>query len=115
MKEFMMLFRTEKADNTAPTPEEMQATMKIWQDWIGGIAAQGKFVGTNALGTQGKTVHADGVVTDGPYAELKEIVGGYIIVKADTLEEAVQLSEGCPILSIDGGKVEVRDVMVFDQ
>lgn len=114
MSEFMMIFRTGKMDNSGRTPEEMQALMQVWQDWIGGIAAQGKFVGTNALGPKGKTISNEGIVTDGPYAELKEIVGGYIIVKADNLDEAVKLSEGCPTLSIPGGKVEVRDVMVFD-
>lgn len=114
MTEFMMIFRTEKMDNSGQTPEEMQAIMQIWQDWIGSIAAQGKFVSTNALNTTGKTVTSEGVITDGPYAELKEIVGGYIIVKAEDLDEAVKLSEGCPILSIPTGKVEVRGVRVFD-
>jgi hypothetical protein len=113
MKEFMMLFRTEQSNAPKPSPEQMQEMVKTWQDWIGGIAAQDKFVATNALGYQGKTVHADATVTDGPYAELKEIVGGYIIVKAENLDEAVKLAEGCPTLAI-GGKVEVRDVMVFD-
>jgi hypothetical protein len=113
MKEFMMIFRNEKNDAPAPSPEQMQAMIKTWQDWIGGIAAQGKFVATNALGFQGKTVKADGMITDGPYAELKEIVGGYIIVKAANLDEAVKLSEGCPTLAM-GGCVEVRDVMVLN-
>lgn len=111
MKEFMMLFRSE--ENTVhPAPEEMQAQIDLWQDWIGGIAAQGKFVGTNALGIEGKVVGPNNVVTDGPYIEMKEMVGGYIIVKADDIDDAVRLSEGCPTLSA-GGKVEVRDVMVF--
>ena len=113
MKEFMMIFRNDK-DRPMPTPEQMQGAIKQWQDWIGGIASQGKFVATNALGFQGKTVHSDGTITDGPYTELKEIVGGYIIVKADNIEDAVKLSEGCPTLTT-GGKVEVRDVMVFEQ
>ena len=112
MKEFMMIFRNEKNDNPKPSPEQMQAMIKQWQDWIGGIAAQGKFVATNALGFEGKTVHADATITDGPYAELKEIVGGYIIVKADDLDDAVKLADGCPTLAM-GGKVEVRDVMVI--
>lgn len=109
----MMLFRTEKSDAPKPSPEQMQAMVKQWQDWIGGIAAQGKFVATNALGSSGKTVQSDGIVTDGPYAEIKEVVGGYIIVKAENLEDAVKLSDGCPTLARDGGKVEVRDFMVF--
>lgn len=114
MKNFMMLFRTETTDSLKPSPEQMQAMVKQWQDWIGGIAAQGKFVSTDALGYQGKTVDSNGVITDGPYAEVKEIIGGYIMVKAENLEDAVKLSEGCPTLDRPDGKVEVRDVMVFD-
>ncbi len=114
MKEFMMIFRNEKNNHPHPSPEQMQAAVKQWQDWIGGIAAQGKFVATNALGFEGKTINANGLVLDGPYAEIKEIVGGYIIVKADNLDEAVKLADGCPTLST-GGKVEVRDVMVLDK
>lgn len=113
MKEFMMIFRTEKSDQPMPSPEQMQVMVKQWNDWIGGIAAQGKFVATNALGMEGQTVSSNGVISDGPYAELKEIVGGYMIVKADNLQDAVKLSEGCPTLAI-GGSVEVRDVMIFD-
>lgn len=115
MKEFMMLFRNEEKterDFEQLSPEEMQAEIQQWQDWIGGIAAQDKFVGTNALGTQGKVVKANNVVTDGPYIEMKEMVGGYIIVKAKNLDEAVSLADGCPVLAT-GGSVEVRDVMVF--
>lgn len=113
MKEFMMIFRTERNDNPPPSPEQMQAMVTEWQDWIGGIAAQDKFVATNALGGQGRTVKLNDVVSDGPYAEVKEIVGGYMIVKAENLDEAVKLSKGCPTLNI-GGTVEVRDVMIFD-
>lgn len=113
MKEFMIIFRNESKQEEAPSPEQMQAMVAEWQDWIGAIAAQGKFVATNALGFEGQTVSSKGIVSDGPYVELKEIIGGYIIVKANNLQEAVALSEGCPTLRM-GGKVEVRDVMVFD-
>ena len=112
MSEFMMIFRNEKSDSPKPSPEQMQAMIKQWQDWIGGIAAQGKFVSTNALGFQGKTIDSKGVITDGPYAEVKEIIGGYIIVESETVDDAIKLTEGCPALA-SGGKVEVRDVMVI--
>lgn len=106
----MMIFRHVPIPGMQLSPEQLQASIKQWQDWIGGIAAQGKFVGTNQLGFQGKTIKPDNVVTDGPYAEVKEIVGGYIITKANSIEEAAQLAEGCPILHM-GGHVEVRDIM----
>lgn len=114
MKEFMMLFHSEKrTTDQAPTPEAMQAMIKEWQDWIGGIAAQGKFIKSNALTPVGQTVDTNGIVTDGPYAEVKEMVGGYLICKTDSLEDAVKLTSGCPTLGY-GGKVEVREIMVLD-
>jgi hypothetical protein len=57
MKNFMMIFRGDK-DQPIPSPEQMQEVMKLWQDWIGGIAAQGKFVATNALGFEGRTINS---------------------------------------------------------
>jgi hypothetical protein len=113
MKNFMMIFHESK-DTPQPSNEEFQESIKAWNDWIGGIAAQGKLLGTDALGYEGKTVHADGTQTDGPYAEVKEMIGGYLICKANDLEEAVKMTEGCPMFTV-GGKVEVRDVMVFDE
>ena len=106
----MMLFRHVPDPGYAPSQEDMQNELKRWQDWIGGIAAQGKFGSTNQLGHGGKVVKADGTTTDGPYAEVKEIIGGYIIVKAETESEAVEMAKGCPILGI-GGHVEVRAFM----
>jgi hypothetical protein len=50
------------------------------------------------------------VVTNGPYVEIKELIGGYIMISADSLEEAAEISKGCPILSV-GGSVEVRPVV----
>jgi hypothetical protein len=110
MNEFMMIFRMTPNFEIQMTPEQLQENIKQWQDWIGGIASQGKFVGTNQLGFEGKTLKPAGVVTDGPYAEVKEIIGGYVIVKTGNLDEAMALAEGCPILLI-GGNVEVRDII----
>jgi len=110
MKEFMMIFRHTPIADFQMSPEQLQASIKQWQDWIGGIAAQGKFIGTNQLGFEGKTLKPNNVITDGPYAEVKEIVGGYILVKANSIDEALTLAEGCPILLM-GGHVEVRNIM----
>ena len=81
---------------------------------MGGIGAQVKLKNPgDALGFEGKTMHADGTVTDGPYAEVKEIVGGFIVVSSETIEEATELAKGCPALS-NGGKVEIRDIMILE-
>ena len=113
MKEFMMLFRHVPDPSYVPSQEDIQNEIKKWQDWIGGIAGQGKFDSTNQLGYEGKVVKADGTITDGPYAEVKEIIGGYIIVKAESEEEAVEMAKGCPVLDT-GGHVEVRAFMELD-
>ena len=115
MKNFMMLFHSEPNPDFNPTPDQIQDEIKAWQDWMDDIGAQGKLKNPGeALGFEGKTMHTDGSITDGPYAEVKEIVGGFMIVSADSIKEAIQLSNGCPALS-SGGKVEVRDIMIFDE
>lgn len=114
MKDFLLVFRADY--NTMPkgaSPEEMQAVTKRWMDWIGGIAAQNHLTDRgNSLVPSGKVVKSDNVITDGPYTEIKECVIGYTIVKADTMEEAIGLTKGCPILAV-GGNVEVREIRVL--
>lgn len=110
----MMIFRNEKSEGgEKPSAEQMQTTMKQWQDWIGSIAAQGNYSSTNRLHPEGKTLKPNHVITDGPYAEVKEIIGGYLLVKANTLDEAVEMAKSCPGL-LYGGNVEVRNVMSMD-
>jgi hypothetical protein len=112
MKEFMMVFRNEGMGDFVPTPEQTLAVEKQWGDWMGGIAAKGKYVSGTRPGPEGKTVNAQNVVTDGPYAEIKEILLGVINVNADSIDEAVEVAKGCPVL-LTGGTVEVRPIMVM--
>ena len=111
MKQFLLLFRNENNSGQKPSPEEMQTSMKYWMDWMGGIAAQDKLVDRgNRLEGSGKVVKPNHVITDGPYTEIKESIGGYTIIRAGSLEDAVALVDGCPILAI-GGNVEVREII----
>jgi hypothetical protein len=113
MKDFLLVFRNDYSTQPKASPEEMQAEMKKWMDWIGGIAAQNKLTNPgNPLGSAGKVVRPNNVITDGPYTEIKELIGGYTIVKAETIEEATGLAKECPILYV-GGNVEVREVIAM--
>ncbi|MBT1696657.1 transcription initiation protein [Fulvivirgaceae bacterium PWU4] len=111
MKDFLFVFRTDYSKMPKGSPEEMQALSKRWMDWIGGIGAQGNLVdrGNRLVPGTGKVVKPASVITDGPYMEIKESIGGYTIVKANSLEEAAALAKGCPILNF-GGNVEVREI-----
>ena len=112
MDEFILLFRLDIITKEAqPSPELMQVYMKSYNDWVGGIAAQNKFVGGKGLSTEGKVLKAHNVITDGPFAEIKESIAGFIIIKAKDFEEAVSLAEDCPMLKGEGNTVEVRKII----
>src|SRR5882724_8794122 len=111
MAEYLLIFRGGDAARTAEqqSPEKWQAHMQKWMQWMGDLTAQGKFVGAQPLKNAGRVVTGTSkVVTDGPFVEGKEMVGGYLICIAESLEEAVEISKSCPVLEHDG-IVEVRE------
>ena len=112
MKNFMLIFRG-GSDAMQMSPEESQQHMQKWFQWVGELQQNGTYASGEALLPTGKTVAKGNVVTDGPFAEGKEIVGGFFIVKANSIEEAAEIAKACPDLPL-GGTVEVRDVVVFD-
>lgn len=113
MKDFLLIFRNDYNAVPKASAEEAAAETKKWMDWIGGIAAQNKLADRgNKLSQSGKVLRPQHVITDGPYTEIKEAIGGYTAIKAGSLEEAVELAKGCPIL-LHGGNVEIREIDVI--
>ena len=114
MDEFILIFRHEDGNKVA-SPEQIQIWMKQTMDWIGGIAAQNKFSGGNGLLFENaKVVRHNNIVTNGPFGEIKETIGGYIMVKANSVDEAVEFAKGCPVLQGEGNSVEVRKIAKRD-
>ncbi|HEY4205493.1 MAG TPA: YciI family protein [Puia sp.] len=118
MKEFALIFRVNgdvTSASTDITPAQMQERMTYWNNWMGSIAARDRLSSSgHRLGIkESKTVAPDNVVTDGPYAEVKEFINGFIIVKAQSVDEAVEMAKSCPIL-FGNGKVEVRPLVAPD-
>ena len=112
MAEYLLLFRGGDAARAEmqKSPEQSQAHMQKWVQWMGELSKKGKFVGAQPLKVAGKQIKGNRkIVTDGPFVEGKEMVGGYLICKADTIEEAVEISKDCPVLEHDG-VVEVREI-----
>ncbi|MEP7109314.1 MAG: YciI family protein [Ferruginibacter sp.] len=112
MAEYLLIFRGGDAARMEEqqSPEKWQAHMQKWMEWMGALTNEGKFVGAQPLKAAGKVVTGTSkVVTDGPFVEGKEMVGGYLVCKVENLEEAVEISKGCPILEHEGS-VEVREI-----
>jgi len=109
MNEFLIIIRRDLISKDAqPSPEQMQASIKPFQDWIGGIAAQNKLVAPpKRWDADGRVIRQNATVTNGPYAEIKESIGGLVMIRATDYEEAVEIAKGCPILQW-GATVEVR-------
>ena len=111
MDEYLIIMRLDLITAAAqPSPEQLQVYMKQYQDWVGGIAAQNKFVSGTGLSTEGKVLKPDNVITDGPYAEIKESIAGFITIRAKDFEEATSFAKACPILKGAGNSVEVRKI-----
>jgi hypothetical protein len=117
MDEYILIFRHQDGSKVA-SPEQLQTWMKQTMDWIGGIAAQNKFVsGTGLPFENARVVTSKGsknVVTNGPFGEIKETLGGFVIVKAISVDEAVEFAEGSPILQGEGNSIEVRKIARHD-
>lgn len=109
MKEFILIFRHQNGHEVA-SPEQIQVWMKQTMDWLNGIRAKGKYdgQGNGLLFEESAVVGYNGMVTNGPFGEIKETIGGYVIVKADSVDEAVEFAKGCPVLQGPGNTVEVR-------
>lgn len=112
MEKYMFIFLG--GDPSHLSPEAQQAHMQKWFDWVQKLTDAKRYVGGEALLPGGKTITGpQKAITDGPFAESKEVVGGYFVVLAKNLDEAVEMAKECPDYGLNG-IVEVREVVKFD-
>lgn len=109
MKEYLLIFRSHTGAYTE-APDELARKMELWKNWIGGIAEQGKLTAGQPLTTDGKVMRSATNVTDAPFAEGKEVVNGYLLIKAADYNEACKLSVACPIFGDENGSLEIREI-----
>src|SRR5689334_21700057 len=113
MSQFMLLLHDTSQELATASPEQMQAMFERYRAWSRKVGEAGKMAGGAKLNDEGgRHLRSNGggkvEVTDGPYAEAKEVLGGYYTVTADSYDEAVEIARGCPHL--DYGWIEVRQV-----
>jgi len=111
MSEFLYIYRMTPAAEK-PSPEVMQQRMQKWMTWMKSLDENGHLKERgHPLEAAGKVVRGrDKTITDGPYAETKDVIGGYSMIVAKDAAQAAELAKGCPILE-GGGSVEVRAIM----
>ena len=118
MPNYMLFLHSDSTRPRPSSPDEVMAITKAYMAWADRMRAEGRLKGGEKLTYDaGKVMRPNGggrvTVTDGPYAETKDIVGGYTLIEARDLDQAVELSKGCPIFESEGG-VEVRPIMKMD-
>jgi hypothetical protein len=116
MQDFVFLFRS-SADNQEQaigTPERAQKSLETWLGWIRELESKGQLKHPGQpLAREGRVVRGpDKLVTDGPYAEAKDLILGFLVIAARDLDHATEIAGGCPIV-LGGGAVEIRPVMAI--
>lgn len=114
MKEYLLLFRNASNPNGyLATTQDMAEDMPKWQGWIGNIAMQGKLISTAPIEYNATQVTNSGLQT-GPYKEPNSVlVSGFLICKAESLDEVQEWSKACPILKYPNSSVEIRPIIPF--
>ena len=112
MARFMFVYRSPEAQHKAEmAPEMMQQIMEAWNGWIGKGFEEGWMVDAgDALMAEGKVVNEEKVVSDGPFMESKELVGGYSIIQCEDLAAASEIAKSCPAAESPGGSIEIREL-----
>jgi hypothetical protein len=110
MEEYALIMRHEDGAKVA-SPHQIQEWMKQTMAWINGIAAPNKFVsGTGLQFDDARVVKSDKMVTNGPFGDIKETIGGLIVISATSVDAAAEFAKGCPVLQGAGNTIEVRRI-----
>ncbi len=115
MKDYMIIFLGADYQKMGLSPEQMQERMGKWFAWNTKMREQGVVKNGEALAPGGKRISGENrTVTDGPFVESKEVIGGYYIIHAEDYDGAIKICDDFPDYDL-GGIVEVREVLTFDQ
>lgn len=107
MTDYLLLMRSEGNPMEELSPAEMQEHLGKWTQWVGGLAKEGRLKEGLPL-AQGSACVREDLVSDGPYLEAKDVVGGFMLVACDSLQHAIEIAKACPTVTL-GGLVEVRE------
>ena len=113
MPNYLLLLHEQPSDFSQYSPEEIEAVIAEYIAWRKKLVADGRYVGSHKLRDEGGRnltgYNGDFRVTDGPYTETKEVIGGFFSISAADYDEAVEISKDCPHLKY-GGRIELREI-----
>ena len=112
MQNFMILIREEISRLNEMSDAEMQAEIQEYTQWVEELSKTGNYISGDPLEAEGRYMTKSTVVSDGPFIESKEAITGYLLIQADDLDQAVQLSKSCPIFKYEGA-LEIRPIMKY--
>ena len=111
MDEFLLVFRRDFQNReNQPSPEQLQEHFQKWHAWYDKMASEDRIVLQRRWDGEVLVVNAQKTVLNGPYAEIKEAIGGAVIIRAANYEEAAEFAKAVPILEF-GGNVEIRKAL----
>ena len=112
MNKYMLILFEDSKGYEGMSPEDYQKEIEMHMKWMEELGDH--YDSGEPLEHDAKTIKGtEMVVSDGPYIEAKEMVGGFYMIHAESLEQATELAKGCPVLRL-GGTIEVRQVMVIE-
>lgn len=112
MKNFMLLIREDISNLSDLSEEQIHADIREYMEWVEELTTSGNYVGGDPLEASGKYIKASNIESDGPFIESKEAISGYILIKAQDIDEATRLAKGCPVFK-NGGLIELRPIMQY--
>lgn len=112
MKKFLILLREDLSAVSQMTPEQMEADIAEYMQWVEGLKKEGRHVMSDPLETSGAMVSKGKIETDGPFIESKEAISGFFILLAKDMDDAISITKTCPIFKYEG-KVELRPIMDY--
>ena len=113
MKELMMIFVGGDYEQSELSPDQIQSRLAKWNQWVDDLKKDDNFINGRALKPRAVSVGEGHVVTDGAYVETKELVTGYFLLKANNLEQVIEMSKDFPEYDI-GGTVQIREIENFE-
>lgn len=109
MDKYLLIFRGGDPEESGLSPEELQQSMQRWREWVASMTEQGIYLAGEALEPGGRVVSSPSLVSDGPFTESKELVGGFMLLQVKDEAEAIAQAKNCPIFDVHG-QVEVRAI-----